>query len=42
MKYMLLIYDEEKSFEKMTEAEGRQMMSDYGQFTRGDSGKRPL
>jgi hypothetical protein len=35
MKYLLLIYDEEKKFEKMTEAEGRQLMSDYGQFTQG-------
>jgi len=33
MKYLLLIYDEEKSFEKMTEAEGRQLMSDYAQFS---------
>jgi hypothetical protein len=33
MKYLLLIYDEEKSFEKMTEAEGRQLMGGYGQFT---------
>jgi hypothetical protein len=33
MKYLLLIYDEEKNFEKMTEAQGRQMMNDYGQFT---------
>ena len=35
MKYLLLIYDEEKNFETMTEAEGRQLMSDYGQFTQG-------
>ena len=33
MKYMLLIYDEEKKFETMSEAEGRQLMGDYGQFT---------
>lgn len=33
MKYLLLIYDEEKSFEKMTEAERRQLMSDYAQFS---------
>jgi hypothetical protein len=35
MKYLLLIYDEEKNFEKMTEAEMRKMVSDYGQFTQG-------
>jgi len=33
MKYLLLIYNKEKSFEKMTEAEGRQLMSDYAQFS---------
>jgi len=35
MKYLLLIYDEEKNFEKMTEAEIGKMVSDYGQFTQG-------
>ena len=35
MKYLLLIYDEEKSLDKMPEAEMRQMLSDYGQFTQG-------
>ena len=33
MKYMLLIYDEEQNFAKMSKAELGQMMSDYGQFT---------
>ena len=33
MKYLLLIYDEEKSFEKMTEAQMRQLVGEYGQFT---------
>jgi hypothetical protein len=33
MKYLLLIYDEEKKFETMSEAEARQLMGDYGQFT---------
>jgi hypothetical protein len=33
MKYLLLIYDEEKSFEKLGEAELRQMVGEYGQFT---------
>ena len=35
MKYLLLIYDEEKRFETMSEAEGRQLMGEYGQFTQG-------
>ncbi|MEO8100591.1 MAG: YciI family protein [Acidobacteriota bacterium] len=32
MKYMLLIYEDEKYFEKMSEAEGREMMGEYGAF----------
>ena len=35
MKYLLLIYDEEKNFEKMTEAEIGKLVSEYGQFTQG-------
>jgi len=35
MKYLLLIYDEEKRFETMSEAEGRQLMGEYGHFTQG-------
>jgi hypothetical protein len=33
MKYMLLIYDEEQSFAKMSPAEMGQIMAAYGQFT---------
>ena len=33
MRYMLLIYDEEKNRAKMTQAEGKQLYSDYMQFT---------
>ncbi|MBZ5673302.1 MAG: YciI family protein [Acidobacteriia bacterium] len=33
MKYLLLIYDEEKRFETMSEAEGRQLMGDYAKFS---------
>jgi len=33
MKYLLLIYDEEKNFETMTEAETRQLVGEYAQFT---------
>jgi hypothetical protein len=33
MKYMLLIYDEEQNFGKMSKAELGQMMGEYGQFT---------
>ena len=33
MKYMLLIYDEEKNFGKMSQAELGQMMGEYRQFT---------
>ena len=41
MKYLLLIYDEEKNFEKMTEAEMGKMVSDYGQFTQGIQASGP-
>ncbi len=33
MKYMLLIYDEEKNFAKMTQADLGRMYAEYGQFT---------
>lgn len=33
MKYMLLIYDEEKNRAKISPAEGKQMYLDYMQFT---------
>ena len=42
MKYMLLIYDEEKRFETMTEAEGRQLMGEYGAIHPGNPGEWPL
>jgi hypothetical protein len=32
MKYMLLIYDEEKTWGRMSEAERNQMMGEYRQF----------
>ena len=35
MKYMLLIYDDEQSWAKLSEAEGKQMMSEYRQFSEG-------
>lgn len=33
MKYMLLIYDTEQDWNKLTEAEQRQIYAEYGQFT---------
>jgi hypothetical protein len=33
MKYMLLIYDEEQSFAKMTQADLGKMMAEYRQFS---------
>ncbi len=33
MKYMLLIYDDEKTFAKMTQADLGRMYAEYGQFT---------
>lgn len=33
MQYMLLIYDEEKAWAKMSQAEAGKMLSDYGAFT---------
>jgi hypothetical protein len=33
MKYMLLIYDEERNWEKMSEATRQQMMAEYGKLT---------
>jgi hypothetical protein len=33
MKYMLLIYDDEKGWAKMTEAERQQIFGEYGQLT---------
>lgn len=33
MKYMLMIYDDEQAWGKMTEAERGQMMGEYMQFT---------
>jgi hypothetical protein len=33
MKYILLIYDDEKNRGKMSDAERKQLFSDYGQFT---------
>jgi hypothetical protein len=33
MKYMLLIYLEEQSWSKLTEAERQKIYADYGQFT---------
>jgi len=33
MKYMLLIYDEEQNFAKMSQAELNQMMGEYRQFS---------
>lgn len=33
MKYMLLIYDNEQAWTKLSEAEQRQVYADYGQFT---------
>ena len=33
MKYLLLIYDEEQNFAKMTEADLGKMRSEYMQFT---------
>ena len=33
MRYMLLIYDEEKAWERMSEAERRQLFGEYMQFT---------
>lgn len=33
MKYILLIYDDEKNRSKMSDAERKQLFSDYGQFT---------
>jgi len=33
MKYMLLICDEEKAWDKLSEAERKQMYGEYGQFT---------
>jgi len=35
MKYILLIYDDEKSWAKLTEAEGKQMMAEYMKFGEG-------
>jgi hypothetical protein len=35
MKYLLLIYDEEKNFGKMSEAEMGKLMGEYRQFTEG-------
>jgi hypothetical protein len=34
MKYILLIYNEEKAWANMTEAQGRQLMGEYMQFTK--------
>ncbi len=39
MKYVLLIYDDEKSWETMTPDEGRAMMGEYFAFTDGDPGR---
>ena len=33
MKYMLLIYDDEKSWAKFSEAERQQIFAEYGKFT---------
>jgi hypothetical protein len=33
MKYMLLIYDDERAWEKFGEVERQQIMAEYGQFT---------
>jgi hypothetical protein len=33
MKYMLLIYDDEQNWAKMSEAERGQMFAEYGQFS---------
>ena len=33
MKYMLLICDEEKAWDKLSEGERKQMYAEYGQFT---------
>ena len=38
MKYLLLIYDEEQNFAKMTEAELNQMNTEYIQFTQSIQG----
>jgi hypothetical protein len=35
MQYMLLIYDEEKLWAKMSEADRGKIMSEYGAFTQG-------
>jgi hypothetical protein len=34
MKYILLIYNEEKAWANLTEAQGRQLMGEYIQFTK--------
>jgi hypothetical protein len=33
MKYLLLIYDNEQAWAKMSEAQGREMYQEYGAFT---------
>jgi hypothetical protein len=33
MKYLLLIYDNEQVWAKMSEAQGREMYAEYGKFT---------
>jgi hypothetical protein len=35
MKYMLLIYDDEKAWGKMSETERQQIFKDYGELTEG-------
>src|SRR5436190_23153743 len=35
MKYILLIYDDEQSWAKLTEAEGKQMIGEYRKFGDG-------
>jgi hypothetical protein len=34
MRYLLLIHDDEQARSKMTEAQGKQMMSDYMEFSK--------
>ncbi len=42
MKYLCLIYDEEKKMGAMTKSDGDAFMGDYHAFTESDQEERPL
>ena len=42
MKYLCLIYDDEKKWETMSKAEADAYMGEYFAFTDGDQDERPL